>query len=452
MTNDKAAPAFMDLPLEVRHSIFEHVAARDVKPKKLLRYWFEKKEVKELVAQDAIDNPNGPTPRVVKANDYDDHDDESAVSDHNSEEDDQEENEDAVEDSENEDEDEDEDGNEDEGAEQEDGNDEDEAEDESESDLDGEDEDDEVEGAVAGAHDTQSATASVHVPAQATAQVDPDHHSEDGMAAEEPGQGHAGEGDSEDEGDNGEETEDAQLHNDEEAEGDSEGDEDLTDDGGNAAATVVAAQPPPPPTPVFRPHNKWRHIPNFMRITHCPPPVQLLLASRQLNNEAKNWFYDVAVLRIDATGSFAHTSFFEEASHFPAFSQITDAAFSPMENIRKVNITFVWDSAWIRADTTDSIEAIFPALLRQRSNFVFEILLKAPDLREVVIHWHDSCQDDESANLMLDNLAPFHTLGATVNIIEHYIAADAKPKKRSIAGKRRVEFQNILDMGLDRLF
>lgn len=58
---------------------------------------------------------------------------------------------------------------------------------------------------------------------------------------------------------------------------------------------------------------KWRHIPNFMRLTQCPPPVQLLLVSQQLNNEAKNWFYDVATLRIDATGSFAHTSFFEEA-------------------------------------------------------------------------------------------------------------------------------------------
>jgi hypothetical protein len=50
-----------------------------------------------------------------------------------------------------------------------------------------------------------------------------------------------------------------------------------------------------------------------MRLTQCPPPVQLLLTSQQLNNEAKNWFYDVAILRIDATGSFAHTSFFEEA-------------------------------------------------------------------------------------------------------------------------------------------
>jgi hypothetical protein len=58
-----------------------------------------------------------------------------------------------------------------------------------------------------------------------------------------------------------------------------------------------------------------------------------------------------------------------------------------MENIRKVDVTFVWDSTWIRTDTTDCVEAIFPALLRQRSSFVYQILLQAPDLREVVIHW-----------------------------------------------------------------
>lgn len=56
----------------------------------------------------------------------------------------------------------------------------------------------------------------------------------------------------------------------------------------------------------------------FMRITHCPPPVELFLASKQLNSKAKDWFYNVAVLHVDATGSFAHTSFFEEA-----LSQIT---------------------------------------------------------------------------------------------------------------------------------
>jgi hypothetical protein len=324
MTIDKAAPAFMDLPLEVRHSIFEHVAVRDVKPKKLLRYWFEKKEVKELVAQDAIDNPNGPIPRVIYANndDYHDYDDESTVNDHDSEEDGQEEDENTDEDSENEDgdenEDEDEDEDEDEEAEQ----DEDSDENEDDSEIDGEDEGEQLHGAVAGAHDTQSATAGVSVPAHAAAQADPDTMMEDA------GEVHVDEDESDDEveaeGDDGEEAEGAQPHGGEEGDDDSEGDEDVVDDDDNTGATVAATQPPAP-APVFRPHHKWRHIPNFMRLTHCPPPLQLLLASHQLNNEAKNWFYDVAVLRIDATGSFAHTSLFEEA-----FSQITDAAFSPM--------------------------------------------------------------------------------------------------------------------------
>lgn len=194
-------------------------------------------------------------------------------------------------------------------------------------------------------------------------------------------------------------------------------------------------------------HRKWRHIPNFMRITHCPPPLELLLSSKQLNNEAKSWFYDVAMLRIEATGSFAHTSFFEEA-----FSQITEAAFSPMENIRKVEVTFVWDSTWIRADTSGAVDAIFPALLRERSDFVFKILKQAPNLREVTIHWHDSAQDDESANLRLDILDRFYGLLTEIMVEEHYIAADARPLKRSTAGKRRAEFQNIVNMGLDRLF
>lgn len=65
---------------------------------------------------------------------------------------------------------------------------------------------------------------------------------------------------------------------------------------------------------------------------------------------------------------------------------------------------------------------------------------------------HDTAHDNESVSLMLDTLAPFQTLPVTVKIHEHYIPADARPPKRSTAGERRVEFQNILDMGLDRLF
>lgn len=185
----------------------------------------------------------------------------------------------------------------------------------------------------------------------------------------------------------------------------------------------------------------------FMRITHCPPPAELFLTSRQLNAEAKSWFYDVAVLRIDATGSFAHTSFFEEA-----FSQITEAAFSPMENIHKVEITFVWDTTWLRSEQADYAAAIFPALLRQRAYFVTNILAQAPSLSEVTIHWHDSAQDEEAVDLMNDVLIGFLSLKGNVKVETHYIAADAKPYKRSIAGKQRVEFQRIVDNGLDRLF
>ncbi|KAF1913290.1 hypothetical protein BDU57DRAFT_522106 [Ampelomyces quisqualis] len=393
MAGNQAACPLMGLPLEVRHAIFKHLAARDVKPKKLLRYWFEKKEVKELIAKHVTANPMAPAPRVMHSHEIhaDSHvvepeDEEDQESEYGDEEDDDEDSDDEDEDDEEDDEDdEDEDDEEDD----EDDEEEDEDEDEDENVM----QDDQAQTISQPLASTQAHA----VPTPATAAVQ------------------------------------GQIQvNDEEEQSDEEEDD-----------TITA----PPPAPVVRPAQKWRHIPNFMRITHCPPPVELLLASKQLNQEAKNWFYDVARLRINATGSFAHTSFFEEA-----FSQITDATFSPMENIRKVEVMFVWDTTWIRSDQTGSVEAIFPALLRQRSDFVHQILSQAPDLTGVTIHWHDSARDDESARLMLDILAPFHTLNANVKIEEHYIAADAKPHKRSIAGQRRLEFQRIADVGLSRLF
>jgi hypothetical protein len=354
MANDKTAPMFMDLPLEVRHCIF--AAARDTKPKKLLRYWFEKKEVKESIAQLALQDPNGPTPRVHWSDDRE-YGDESDVDEEEDEEDEDEEAEDAEEQ-----------GSEDE-----------QDEDEAEQDEDGEEED-----ALDGAQvNLPAAVAQVPTPAsaqptssaQATTPVDEEEQAEDEMEVDTE---EVQDEEQEDEA----ETQDTQA--DAEQESDDEGDEDeeMADDNDSADSTAAPPQQPPRPAPVVQAHRKWRHIPNFMRLTQCPPPVELLLTSQQLNTEAKNWFYDVAVLRIDATGSFAHTSFFEEA-----FSQITDSAFSPMENIRKVEVTFVWDSTWVRADTSGCVGAIFPALLGQRSSFVYQILSQAPDLKEVVIHW-----------------------------------------------------------------
>lgn len=184
-----------------------------------------------------------------------------------------------------------------------------------------------------------------------------------------------------------------------------------------------------------------------MRITHYPPPVEIFLASKQLNTEVENWFYDVAILHIDATCSFAYTSFFEEA-----MGQITEAAFSPMEDIRKVKVTFVWDTTWFRSDRADCAAAIFPALLRQRTIFVISILAQAPNLSEIVIHWHDSAEDEEASDLMNDVLMGILALHTTVTVESRYIDADAKPYRYSIAGKQRIEFQRIVNNVLDLLF
>ncbi|KAF2124992.1 hypothetical protein P153DRAFT_370316 [Dothidotthia symphoricarpi CBS 119687] len=404
----------MSIPLEIRHMIFAHATAQDVKPKKLLRYWFEKKEVQERIAQTAATDPNGSGPCVAQNDDmYDDNDDSDVGEDEDENENDEQ--------------------NDDDDSGEEDSEHENHNEDEEDEDMDDEAEDD--DGGTAPQIGQPLAPAVSQLLHSALVQSQASFHTQ----IQAPNAAIDGEDGDDDE--------------DEEAEAEAEADYDDEDDDGtmdpeyNEDDPAATATQRPPQAPVIRPHRKWRHIPKFMRITHCPPPVELLLASKQLSIEAKNWYYDVAVLRIEATGSFAHTSFFEEA-----FSQIVEAAFSPMENIRKVEVTFVWDTTWLRADETGCADAIFPALLRQRANFVFQILSQAPDLKELVIDWHDSAEDTESVSFKLDILEPFFNLPASVDVKEHYIAKDAKPYRRSVAGKRRIEFQNIVDRGLDRLF
>lgn len=302
----------MSLPLEVRHNIFEYAAVDHVKPKKLLRYWFEKKEVKAAIAEQVANNPDLPIPRLARVEDQRDTDSEVA------EEDEEEHNSDSDE-GENEEDDEPEANAEDE--------DEDEADQEAASSAmpqqDAEMTDQEEDEAIVDEHQTHSgANTQSHSSAQtptlstiivATQQSQPqvgaDGHTVD--LAQETAETEA---DAE-----------AETHHDESTV-DGDGDETMDEENHEEDETATIAEPPRPPTPLIYPHGKWRHIPNFMRLTQSPPPVELLLTSKQLNNEVKNWYYDVAVLRIEATGSFAHTSFFEEA-----FSQITEAAFSPME-------------------------------------------------------------------------------------------------------------------------
>ena len=80
----------MNIPLEVRHQIFEYVTIRDAQPKKLLRYWFEKKEVKEKIAELAAQTPNASAPQVVYEGDqfeHEEHEEDGSGDDEDGEED-----------------------------------------------------------------------------------------------------------------------------------------------------------------------------------------------------------------------------------------------------------------------------------------------------------------------------------------------------------------------------
>ncbi|OAG01320.1 uncharacterized protein CC84DRAFT_186357 [Paraphaeosphaeria sporulosa] len=196
---------------------------------------------------------------------------------------------------------------------------------------------------------------------------------------------------------------------------------------------------------VVKPNQKWRHVSKFMHLTQCPPQGNLFLLSKQLNIEAKTWFYDVATLTINATTSFSHFTFFELA-----LTKLAEAPFSPMEHIKNAEIIFVWDSTWIRAEETGFAGAVFPVLLKSRVDFILEILLRAPELEKLKIIWHDSAQDDGAMQLRADTLEPFiMNLKAVVETEDHYIAPDAKPRASSRAGKQRLEFKTLFDNGCE---
>ena len=470
--------------------IFEHASIRDVKPKKVLRYWFEKKEVKELIEKLAADHPNGPAARVVYNDGYEEEESESEDeldqdNEVNEDEEDEENEEDQDEEDQDEqdhDEDEDEDEDEDQSADQ---DHEDEVEVLGEQDQDAVGDEADIDEEMRDPVNTEaeavldSAVQTVQTEAAAISgeavevtttekndttvtadHKEPDQDMSDSPAVEaqvEPASTAACQNEDEQEevqvdeqlqdsgnADAGNQDDDGQDTEDQDAEDHVAEDEDdamANEDDIAVAAAAAQTTPPPPPAPVVRPHRKWRHIPKFVRITQCPPPVELFLICKQLNEEAKSWFYNVAVLKIDATASFSHFSFFEVA-----LDQIADAAFSPMENIRKAEVTFVWDTTWIRAESTGYAASVFSFFLQSRADYVLKILKQAPDLEQLVIHWHDSAEDEEAQGLMQEILEKFVcNLQATIDTKAHIIASDSKPHSRSIAGKRRLEFQGIVD-------
>jgi hypothetical protein len=117
-----------------------------------------------------------------------------------------------------------------------------------------------------------------------------------------------------------------------------------------------------------------------------------------------------------------------------------------MENIRKAEVRFVWDTTWIRAESTGYAANVFSFFLESRAKYVLSILQRAPDLAQLTLRWHDTANDAGSQMLMQDILEQFVcNLSATIDTKTHIIASDLRPNAKSIAGKRRLEFQAIVD-------
>jgi len=299
MAREGGVAGLMSLPLEVRYCIFEYLSVRKSKPRKLLRYWFEKVEAKSLVHNYKWQNPGRPAPIVVYNDDDCDTERESVLNENHED------------------------------------------------------------------------------------NTDDDNGKEDKEKEEQDNKGN------EDKHEDAEDTDGIEDNEDEDAGKDHEDGEDheseTTRDNDSAERLSSCL--------TIRPNGRWRHIPHMLRLTHCPPPVELFLTSQQLNTEARNWYYDRTTLRINATGSFAHTVFWQEAMTV-LFSTLE---FSPLDNIRKAEVTFVWDTSYIRRDTTGRSRAILPALLRQRGKVVYQALTRALELREVVIHWYAEATNDPDA-------------------------------------------------------
>ena len=62
-----------------------------------------------------------------------------------------------------------------------------------------------------------------------------------------------------------------------------------------------------------------------------------------------------------------------------------------------------------------------------------------------MLEWHDSINDAMSDEFKNDVLSDFLNLPAQIKMEEHYLKEGETPYKKSTAGRKRVEFQQIVD-------
>ncbi|KAF2489563.1 hypothetical protein BU16DRAFT_185270 [Lophium mytilinum] len=254
-------------------------------------------------------------------------------------------------------------------------------------------------------------------------------------------------GDNEDEEDeeDGEEDEDEEEEDDDDemdeaqegdgADGDGNGDGTTT---ANATTTTTTTTTAPAQPKISR---KWRHVPEIISLTACPPTVSMLQSCQQIQDEATDFYYNTVVLRINCTASFSHMAYFEELMNI-----LADTAFSPAESFRKVELTFVWDSQWLAASPDH--QPILLAFLHERAHLVAKVLERTPALKELVILWYDSAQDNESFMLRESVIEEFYSLlgRVDVQVLDHYpLKEGEEPGEETALGKMRLQFEAMTE-------
>lgn len=216
----------------------------------------------------------------------------------------------------------------------------------------------------------------------------------------------AEEGESEHDDDDEDEDMDSEDDVDGGDEEEAEGEVEAADEDGTAAISAASAQP----LRSTGRSTKYRHMIKTITISACPPTVGLLQTSKQIYDEALDHHLRTCVLTIDVMRGFSHYSFFKETLQL-----FQDHAFSPIEQIRKINLVIAWDSEWISSKSSGSqpeLEDTFPFTyyLGKRIRKTAQMLSKCPSLRRLTVHWFDTERTPESEALMNENLTYFRSL------------------------------------------
>ncbi|KAF2746380.1 hypothetical protein M011DRAFT_468852 [Sporormia fimetaria CBS 119925] len=195
---------------------------------------------------------------------------------------------------------------------------------------------------------------------------------------------------------------------------------------------------------VINPHQKWRHIPKFLTLSHVPLPVELMLTSKDMKQQAEDAFYGVATLRIQPTASFAHTSMFETAVDQLLDYHLNHPA-SPFQKIRNAEVMFAWDTEWLRSSACQGNEDFFNSLLTVRAGLACDALRFSP-LQKITVHWYDSV-NDENSGLVRDSVFAMFGMWPFAEFKQHYLAPGAKPRRKTPVGNMRLDFQDIAARG-----